>query len=108
MGLCKSCKFVFNTVTSIQDGYNKSSLLTNFEGLRGKDFMINHGVADDHVHYQNSMMLIKALEVADIQFEQNSYPDENHGLGGVKKFLYHNFDTYWTRCFGLTSVIGKS
>jgi hypothetical protein len=45
----------------LQDGYNTSSLLNNFEGLRGKDFMINHGVADDNVHYQNSMMLIRFI-----------------------------------------------
>jgi hypothetical protein len=50
-------------------------------------------------------LLNRALEQADIPFVQNSYPDENHGLGGVKKFLYHAFDSYWTKCFGLESVI---
>ena len=55
-----------------------------------------------NVHYHN---LFQALEREDVTFIQNSYPDENHSLGHVKKFLYHNFDTYWTKCFGLQSVI---
>jgi len=88
-----------------QIGYNTSSLLDKVEGLRGKNFMINHGVADDNVHFQQSMLLFRALEKADIPFIQNSFPEENHGLGGVKKFLYHTFDSYWTKCFGLESVI---
>jgi hypothetical protein len=33
------------------------------------------------------------------------FSDENHGLGGVKKFLYHTFDSYWTKCFGVQSVL---
>jgi dipeptidyl-peptidase-4 len=45
--------------------------------------------------------------LADISFVQNSYPDENHGIGSVKKFLYRAFDAYWTRCFGLDSVLDK-
>ena len=78
-------------------GYIGGSLLNKFERLRGKDFMINHGVAgkktfifcfcnlcvvrktcfsDDNVHYQHSMMLIRALEKADVQFIQNSYPGD--------------------------------
>ena len=46
------------------------------------------------------MLLIRALELADIPFEQNSYPEENHGLGGVRKAVYHNFDRFWSKCFG--------
>ena len=48
--------------------------------------MLNHGVADDNVHYQHSMLLTRALEENDIQFVQHSYPDENHGLGGVSRY----------------------
>ena len=49
--------------------------------------MLNHGVADDNVHYQHSMLLTRALEQADIQFVQHSYPDENHSLGGVSRYI---------------------
>ena len=56
--------------------------------------MLNHGVADDNVHYQHSMLLTRALEENDIQFVQHSYPDENHSLGGVSRqdFLYFFID----------------
>merc|ERR1712181_141827 len=69
------------------------------EGLRNKTWMLNHGVADDNVHYQHTMLLTKALERADIQFVQHSYPDENHSLGGVSRFLYHAMDSFWADCF---------
>ncbi len=45
-------------------------------------------MADDNVHYQQSMLLARALELADIPFTQQSFPEENHGLGGVSQFLY--------------------
>ena len=51
------------------------------------------------------MMLARALQLADIQFEENSYPDENHGLGSVSRFLYHRFDSFWSDCFNYESVI---
>ena len=57
------------------------------ENLRNKTWMLNHGVADDNVHYQHSMLLTRALEQADIQFVQHSYPDENHSLGGVSRYI---------------------
>lgn len=86
------------------DGYNTSSLLNRVESLRGKKFALNHGVADDNVHYQQSMLLMRALELADIEFEQHSYPDENHGLGGVRRAVYHHFDSFWASCFGYEST----
>ena len=50
-------------------------------------WMLNHGVADDNVHFQHSMLLVKELEQHDVQFVQHSYPDENHGLRGVSRFV---------------------
>jgi len=79
-------------------GYNHS-VISEIEGLRNKTWMLNHGVADDNVHYQHTMLLTKALERADIQFVQHSYPDENHSLGGVSRFLYHAMDSFWEDCF---------
>ena len=66
------------------------------EGLRNKTWMLNHGVADDNVHYQHSMLLTKALEMADIQFTEHSYPDEGHTMSPyVRRFFYHAMDSFW-------------
>nr|XP_022913597.1 venom dipeptidyl peptidase 4 [Onthophagus taurus] len=84
-----------------QLGYNRTDLSREVESLRDKSFFLIHGNADDNVHYQQSMILSKALERADIMFYQMSYPDENHSLNGVSPHLYHTIDRYWARCFGL-------
>jgi len=84
-------------------GYN-NSVVAGIENLRNKTWMLNHGVADDNVHYQHSMLLTRALEQADIQFAQHSYPDENHSLGGVSRFLYHAMDDFWKQCFEINDT----
>jgi len=84
-------------------GYN-NSVISGIENLRNKTWMLNHGVADDNVHYQHSMLLTRALEQADIQFVQHSYPDENHSLGGVSRFLYHAMDDFWNKCFEVSDT----
>jgi fermentation-respiration switch protein FrsA (DUF1100 family) len=38
--------------------------------LRGKKLLMVHGTADDNVHYQQSMMMTRALEEADVLFQQ--------------------------------------
>ncbi|XP_019867181.1 venom dipeptidyl peptidase 4 isoform X2 [Aethina tumida] len=80
-------------------GYNNTDLTKQVEGFRNKTFYLIHGNADDNVHYQQSMVLSSALEQADILFQQQSYPDENHSLTHVKNHLYHSMDQFWNRCF---------
>ena len=47
--------------------------------------MLNHGVADDNVHFQHSMLLTKELHKKNIQFVQHSYADEDHNLFEVRR-----------------------
>ena len=56
--------------------------------------MLNHGVADDNVHYQHTALLTKELEQRDVQFVQHSYPDENHSLRGVSRWCTYLCNLY--------------
>ena len=47
--------------------------------------MVNHGMADDTIHYQHFVNLSGSLQKENIQFVQHSYPGESHGLNGVSK-----------------------
>jgi dipeptidyl-peptidase 4 len=51
-------------------GYEAGDVTLLAEKLRGHDFYIMHGNADDNVHYQNAAKLYKVLAELDIPFEQ--------------------------------------
>ncbi|XP_063704179.1 venom dipeptidyl peptidase 4 isoform X2 [Culicoides brevitarsis] len=85
------------------EAYVKSRLSTMVEGFRNKQFMLIHGTLDDNVHFQQSMALARSLEKADILFKEVSYPDEDHGLGGVRPHLYHTLGKFFEDCFEIKS-----
>lgn len=89
------------TVEDNLAGYENASLNSKVENLRTKKYFLIHGTLDDNVHYQQSMMLAKALEMKDILFEQQSYPDEAHGLSDVRPHLYHSIIHFLKQCFSL-------
>ncbi|XP_049787513.1 venom dipeptidyl peptidase 4-like isoform X1 [Schistocerca cancellata] len=89
------------TVDDNLEGYVASQLINKVDNFRNKMFFLVHGTLDDNVHYQQSMMLSKALEHKDILFRQQSYPDEEHGLSGVRPHLYHTLEDFLEECFNL-------
>ncbi|XP_068083268.1 venom dipeptidyl peptidase 4 [Anabrus simplex] len=89
------------TVEDNLEGYVESELNNKLDNLRHKMFFLVHGTLDDNVHYQQSMMLSKVLEHEDILFRQQSYPDEEHGLAGVRPHLYHSLENFLEECFNM-------
>ena len=51
------------------DAWRQASDVTaKAANLRNKKYLMVHGTADDNVHYQQSMMLARAMEEADVLF----------------------------------------
>ncbi|XP_052757947.1 uncharacterized protein LOC113516731 [Galleria mellonella] len=82
-------------------GYENGDITLLAEKLRGHDFFIIHGNADDNVHYQNAAKLLRALQQLDIPFRQMSYPDEAHSLAGVNWHRYDVMNRYWQQCLNI-------
>ena len=51
---------------------SKTLLSHQARKLANKKYLMVHGTADDNVHYQQSMMLARAMEEADVLFRQPS------------------------------------
>ena len=60
-----------------KDGYDAGSAMTYAKNLRGR-LLIYYGTADNNVHPNNSMQLIKALQQAGKSFEVQVGPDAGH------------------------------
>ena len=60
-------------------GYDLNSPVHYADRLKGK-FLLIHGMADDNVHFQNSVDFAEALIQAGIKFDMMFYPDQSHGI----------------------------
>lgn len=71
------------------NGYDDNSPINHVGKLEG-NYLLVHGTADDNVHFQNAVEIVDALISADKQFEQQFYPDRNHGIygGNARYHLY--------------------
>jgi len=61
------------------EGYDDPSPINHAAKLRGKLLLI-HGSADDNVHPQNAIEMVRALAAAGKQFDMMYYPDANHSM----------------------------
>lgn len=60
-------------------GYEGTNLMQMAGNLTG-ELLIVHGLADDNVHAQNTLLYIDALVQAGKQFEMQLYVDDNHSI----------------------------
>ncbi|MGH7476478.1 MAG: S9 family peptidase [Longimicrobiales bacterium] len=60
-------------------GYRDGAPLTYVEELVG-DLLVIHGTADDNVHPQNTIQLVRALQDAGKQFDLMMYPNRTHAI----------------------------
>ncbi len=63
------------------DGYEENSPINFADRLKGK-YLLVHGVADDNVHFQNTVEMANALISKKKQFDLYFYPNRNHGIYG--------------------------
>lgn len=78
-------------------GYLESSPLTYADRLKDR-LLIIHGLADDNVHPQNTVLMSDALIEAGIPFEQALYPGQKHAVSGPSLFhLYARMEDFFER-----------
>ena len=89
------------------DGYARACAL-NYVNDYPSDFKndpamlrLTHGTGDDNVHYQNTLLLIDALQKAGKHFELMLYPDGLHGYRGYQgtHSLKNDHDFWLSRLF---------
>jgi dipeptidyl aminopeptidase len=63
------------------EGYENSTV-TNMTALaQNVRFIVMHGVADDNVHFQNSLTLLDRLDLAGVEnYDVHVFPDSDHGI----------------------------
>ena len=81
------------------EGYRIASVLSYTDALENPGYLrITHGTGDDNVHFQNTLLLVDALQKAGVQFELMIYPDGMHGYRGAQKKHSDESDhLFWTR-----------
>ncbi len=71
-------------------GYSDNSPVNFANRLKGS-YLLIHGMADDNVHFQNSVEMANALITANKQFDTYFYPNRNHGIyGGLARVHLYN------------------
>ena len=88
--LIKKALYLRLMAEDIADGMKSG----NFRSLyRGQGV---HGTADDNVHFQNAMELVKALNEAGVEYDQFFFPNKNHFImgGNTRTYLYNKLSKY--------------
>ena len=76
-------------------GYDANSPIYWVDKQQGA-YLLAHGTGDDNVHFQNSMMLVDALQAHLKPFSFQAYPNRNHSLtgGSAREHLYETMTRF--------------
>jgi dipeptidyl-peptidase 4 len=78
-------------------GFLESSPLTYAAKLQDRLLLV-HGLADDNVHPQNTVVLSDALVKAKLPFEQAFYPGQKHAFGPVSmRHFFERMEEFFDR-----------
>ncbi len=69
------------------DGYTASSPMNRIDKLHG-NLLLVHGMADDNVHFRNTVEYSEALVQAGVQFRMQVYANRNHSIYGGNTRLH--------------------
>ncbi|XP_022111974.1 dipeptidyl aminopeptidase-like protein 6 [Acanthaster planci] len=72
MGIPESCDNM--------EGYKHTNLSARAKNLKGLNYFLIHGTADDNVHFQNSADFVRALVQEEVVHRTQFYPDQRHFL----------------------------
>ncbi|HEX6789852.1 MAG TPA: S9 family peptidase [Candidatus Krumholzibacteria bacterium] len=81
-----------------EEGYKATAPLERADSLQGA-LLLMHGDADDNVHPQNSIALVRKLINAGKDFDFMLYPQKEHGIAGSadRFFLYRKMTAFFDR-----------
>ena len=88
---------------NLNDRYKRASLLEQIANIDRKRFLLIHGTADDNVHFQQSIMLMKRLVQKNVLFETRLYPDQDHSIANKadKLHLGSTLSNFFAECFDM-------
>lgn len=100
------------TPSANPDGYASANVLKHVAGLMEADpgsLLLVHGMADDNVLFDHSVVLIDALQQAGVQFELMAYPGAKHGIGGRTTHMhrFRHMERFLERRFSERSLDEK-
>ncbi|MBP7821618.1 MAG: S9 family peptidase [Saprospiraceae bacterium] len=84
-----------HTDSENKSGYADNSPVNFADRLKG-NYLIVHGIADDNVHFQNTVEMCSSLIEANKQYETYFYPNRNHGIygGNARLHLYQKMTNF--------------
>lgn len=98
-----SSRVVTLDLPDLNSRYKAASLLEQVANIDKKRFLLIHGTADDNVHFQQSIMLMRKLIQQNVMFESRLYPDQDHSIGNRpdKLHLGSTLSNFFAECFDM-------